>query len=126
MFLAHYLANNTFPGATSLEYAFVGGFSIGLALLVSPLATLCTRSFGTHATLATGIVLETGAVLGASWATEIAHLFVTQGMLFGFGMGFLFVGSVGIVPQWFNKRRSFANSIGAAGSGAQYESPWNL
>lgn len=28
-----------------------------------------------------------------------------------------FVCSVGIVPQWFSKRRSFANSIAAAGSG---------
>lgn len=32
-------------------------------------------------------------------------------------MGFLFVGSVGIVPQWFSARRSFANGISAAGSG---------
>ena len=32
-------------------------------------------------------------------------------------MGFLFVSSVGVVPQWFSKRRSFANSISAAGSG---------
>jgi len=32
-------------------------------------------------------------------------------------MGFMFVTSVGIIPQWFLKKRSFANSIGAAGSG---------
>ena len=32
-------------------------------------------------------------------------------------MGFLFVGSVGVVPQWFTKKRSFANGIGTAGSG---------
>lgn len=32
-------------------------------------------------------------------------------------MGFLFVGSVGIVPQWFVKKRSLANGISAAGSG---------
>ena len=32
-------------------------------------------------------------------------------------MGFLFVGSVGIIPQWFSKRRSLANGIGTAGSG---------
>lgn len=32
-------------------------------------------------------------------------------------MGFIFVASVGIVPQWFVKRRSFANAIGTAGSG---------
>lgn len=32
-------------------------------------------------------------------------------------MGFLFTGSVGLIPQWFTRRRSLANSIGTAGSG---------
>lgn len=32
-------------------------------------------------------------------------------------MGFLSVGSVGIVPQWFTKKRSLANGVGTAGSG---------
>lgn len=32
-------------------------------------------------------------------------------------MGFLFTGSVGLLPQWFAQRRSLANSIGTAGSG---------
>lgn len=34
VFLAHYLANNTFPGATALEYAFVGSLSISCAMLI--------------------------------------------------------------------------------------------
>jgi MFS family permease len=32
-------------------------------------------------------------------------------------MGFLFVGSVAITPQWFSTKRSLANGISAAGSG---------
>jgi MFS family permease len=32
-------------------------------------------------------------------------------------MGFLFVGSVGIVPQWFTTRRSLANGFSTCGSG---------
>jgi MFS family permease len=32
-------------------------------------------------------------------------------------MGFLFVGSVGITPQWFSRRRGLAMGINAAGSG---------
>jgi hypothetical protein len=32
-------------------------------------------------------------------------------------MGFLFTGTVGLVPQWFTKRRSLANSIATGGSG---------
>ena len=38
-------------------------------------------------------------------------------MCFGLGMGFLFVGTVGVVPQWFTTKRSLANGISTAGSG---------
>jgi MFS family permease len=117
VFLSHYLANSTFPGATSLDYAFVGGLSISMALLLSPLATFTTKRFGTRTTLFLGIFFETLALIGASFATKIWHLFLSQGLCFGWGMGFLFVGTVGIVPQWFTTKRSFANGIATAGSG---------
>jgi MFS family permease len=64
-----------------------------------------------------GVFFETLALIAASFSTRIWHLFLSQGVCFGIGMGFLFVASVGIVPQWFTKRRSFANGIGTAGSG---------
>ncbi|KAK3117504.1 hypothetical protein LTR53_001104 [Teratosphaeriaceae sp. CCFEE 6253] len=117
VFLAHYLATNTFPGATSLEYAFVGSLSISCALLVSPFATLTTRLYGTRTTLFTGIAFETASLIGASFASAIWQLFLSQGICFGIGMGFLFVGSVGIVPQWFSTKRSLANGFAAGGSG---------
>jgi len=78
---------------------------------------MCVREFGTKPALLIGVAFETAGLLGASWATEIWHLFLSQGLAFGFGMGFLFVSSVGVVPQWFDKKRSFANSISTAGSG---------
>lgn len=115
--MAHYLATNTYPGATPLEYGFIGSLSISMALLVSPIATVTTRKYGTRTTLTIGILFETAALLGASFTYEIWQLFLSQGLCFGWGMGFLFVGSVGVVPQWFKRRRSFANSIGTAGSG---------
>lgn len=117
VFLAYYLANNVFPGATPLHYAFIGGLSISQALVVSPIATLTTRVFGTRTTLLIGVVLETTSFIGASFANQIWHLFLTQGLCFGWGMGFLFVGSVGIAAQWFTTHRSLANGISAAGSG---------
>lgn len=117
VFLAHYLANNTFPGATYLEYAFVGSLSIACALLVSPIATITTRKYGTRTTLFIGVAFETASLIGASFAHLIWHLFLSQGVCFGFGMGFLFVGSVSIPPQWFTTRRSLANGIATAGSG---------
>ena len=117
VFLAYYLANNTFPGATYLEYAFVGGLSIACALLVSPVATITTRKYNTRTTLLIGVAFETASLIGASFAWQIWHLFLSQGICFGFGMGFLFVGSVSVPPQWFTTRRSLANGIATAGSG---------
>lgn len=63
------------------------------------------------------MVLETAAFIGASFTSQQWHLVLSQGIAFGAGMGFLFTGSVGLVPQWFHKKRSLANSIGTAGSG---------
>lgn len=117
VFLSYYLDNNYYPGATSLEFAFVGGLSISQALFVSPLATYITRVYGTNTTLLIGVFFETLALIGASFTHQVWQLFLSQGVCFGFGMGFLFVGSVGIIPQWFTKTRSLANGIGTAGSG---------
>jgi hypothetical protein len=95
-----------------------------MALIVSPLATVCTRRFGTQAGLFIGVLFETAGLLvstpstygivklrmwnfrfllllergmltpmftgqGASFASKIWHLFLSQGLAFGFGMGFL-------------------------------------
>ncbi|CAI4213211.1 unnamed protein product [Parascedosporium putredinis] len=117
VFLAYYLRADIYPNATSLEFAFIGSLSIACALLVSPLATLAVREFGTKPTLFLGVALETASLVCASFAHKIWHLFLTQGVLFGLGMGFIFVPSVAIIPQWFTTRRSLANGIAAAGSG---------
>lgn len=60
---------------------------------------------------------NSAAFIGASFTTQIWHLILSQGIAFGVGMGFLFTGSVSLLPQWFTRRRSLANSIGTAGSG---------
>jgi MFS family permease len=88
-----------------------------MALLISPIATISTRKFGTRTTLLIGVFFQTVSFIGASFAQHIWQLFLSQGICFGWGMGFLFVASVGVVPQWFTTRRSLANGIGASGSG---------
>lgn len=117
VFLAHYIATSTFPGATSLDYAFIGGLSLSQGLLIAPGATIFNRIYGTRITLLVGIFFQTLSLIGASFAREIWQLFLSQGVCFGWGIGFLFVGSVGVIPQWFTTRRSLANGTSAAGSG---------
>lgn len=116
VFLAHYLAADGFPGARALDYAFVGSLGIGAALLVSPVATVCVRRLGTRPTMLAGAALEAAGLVAAA-ARRLWHLVLAQGLLFGLGMGLLFVPSVAVVPQWFARRRSLANGVAACSSG---------
>jgi MFS family permease len=117
VFLAHYLNNNIFPGATSLQYALVGSLSLTCLMLISPVATLAVGKIGIRATMMCGVVLETASLLCASWATEIWHLFLTQGLVFGMGLGLIFIPVAAVVPQWFTTKRSLASGISLAGAG---------
>ena len=54
VFLSYYLQHGFFPGASPLDYAFVGGLSIAMSQVVSPPATLLIRPVSyTHLTLPT-------------------------------------------------------------------------
>ncbi|KAK3496614.1 MFS general substrate transporter [Neurospora hispaniola] len=117
IFLAYYLRSGSIIGASPLFFAFIGGLSTSMALLVSPLATYSIKTLGTRITLFIGAVFEAGSFIGASFSTHAWQLLLSQGVCFGLGMGFCFTATVGIVPQWFTKRRSFANALATGGSG---------
>ncbi|KFZ17107.1 hypothetical protein V501_01898 [Pseudogymnoascus sp. VKM F-4519 (FW-2642)] len=117
IFLSYYLSHDVFPGSTPLHYAFIGGLSIAMSQTIAPLATYLINRRGIYVTLWLGVILQTAALLGASWSVQIWQLFLSQGVCFGLGMGLIFNATVGLIPQWFDRKRSFANSIGTAGSG---------
>ncbi|OQE25826.1 hypothetical protein PENFLA_c008G03611 [Penicillium flavigenum] len=68
-------------------------------------------------TLALGVFLETAALLGASWSTEIWQLYLSQGVCFGWGLGMQYLSTTYLIPQWFEKHRSLAAGICTAGTG---------
>lgn len=67
--------------------------------------------------MSVGLVFECAGFIAASFATRIWHLYLSQGVLIGCGIGFLYIPSLPILSQWFVKRRSLANGVSAAGSG---------
>jgi MFS family permease len=117
VYLAYYIDENSFPEATPLDYAFVGGLSISQITFIAPVVTKFNQKFGLRATLITGAVLEAAALISSSFATRVWQLYLAQGVLFGWGCGFQYIGGSGVVPQWFSRRRAFANSIASSGSG---------
>ena len=115
--LAHLLSHSTFPGASRIEYSFIGGLSISCAMLIGPLASKMQKLVGTNITLFLGNILLFVALLGASYAYQIWHLFLTQGVCFGVGMGLLYLPAMAVLPHWFSTRRSLSMGIAGAGAG---------
>ena len=85
--------------------------------MISPVINISIRKWGTRATLLVGVAFLTLGLIGASVATKFWHLLLAQGISFGWGMGFLYVGSLGILPQWFGRNRSLAMGLAASGAG---------
>ncbi|PYI05526.1 MFS transporter [Aspergillus sclerotiicarbonarius CBS 121057] len=117
VFLSYYMDNNVYPGTSSLAYAFIGGLAIGCAYLMAPVTVYLIRTYGTHATLIGGILIQTAGLILASFTTHVYQLFLTEGVCFGIGMGIIYMTYLGIPAQWFDKKRSIANAIPAAGAG---------
>ncbi|KAJ6257717.1 hypothetical protein Dda_7505 [Drechslerella dactyloides] len=119
VYLSFYLTHEPplYPQATPLSYAFIGGLIIGSAMVVSPITNLLIRQFSSRVTLLTGTLLQFISLIIASFATQLWQLYLVQGALFGLGMGMVSAVSVSILPQWFDKKRSIASGIAAAGSG---------
>ena len=95
----------------------MGGLNYGVAMSVAPIATNLAGRLGIHVPMFIGAAVIGGGFIAASFAREIWHLFLTQGVLVGLGVGFIWIPSTAILPQWFLKRRSLANGITLAGTG---------
>ena len=117
VYLSYYITHDYFPEATSLEYAFVGGLGISLAMLVAPLVNYIARRWHYKIGMMIGVLLEGLSFIGASFSTRIWQLFLSQGVCFGVGMGFLWISSIAIPAQWFQRKRALAMGLVSAGSG---------
>lgn len=117
VYLSYYLSHDVFPGATPLDFAFVGGFNFAAAMLVAPLVTYLARRYGTRPSMFFGVLSLAAAFISASFAHKAWQLYLSHGVLLGIGVGFIYIPSIAILSQWFSKKRSLANGITSAGSG---------
>lgn len=86
-------------------------------MLSAPIVTVLARKYGTKMPMCIGTCSISAGFIAASFATKTWQLYISQGVMIGIGIGFLFIPSLAILPQWFLKRRSLANGITGAGSG---------
>lgn len=117
VYLAFYINNETFPGSTSMDFAWIAGLIVFTAQLFSPVALTLDKLIGLKPTMSIAVVLHTAGYLLASFATKLWHLYVCQGLLVGSAFSFIFVPASTIVPNWFLKKRALASGVMCTGTG---------
>ncbi|KAG2202721.1 hypothetical protein INT46_003229 [Mucor plumbeus] len=107
--------NNVANAAVNLS--FVGTLAMVCLNSVSPIVQICVSVFGVRPVLIVGTIFVALGLEMAGFSTQIWHLYLTQGVVFGIGASCIYVAIMGIAPQWFAKRRGLALGIIASGSG---------
>ncbi|CDS12707.1 hypothetical protein LRAMOSA04893 [Lichtheimia ramosa] len=118
--MQEYYEQNVFGDKVSnpaFQLSFVGTLISVFANLMSPLATILLSYLGTKVVLVLGTLLIAIGLFMAGFATEIFHLYLTQGLSYGIGMCFMYITIMGIAPQYFSRKRGLALGIIASGSG---------
>ncbi|SCU79184.1 LANO_0A05358g1_1 [Lachancea nothofagi CBS 11611] len=118
VFLAYYLNNNVFAGASKYDYALIAGITVCLGQGLPPFVIICMQIFGFKAPMLLGTVFLLLGFILASFSTKLWQLYLTQGVLVGMGMSFVYAPATTVLPGWFLRKRSFALGISLIGTGA--------
>ncbi|KAI9495835.1 major facilitator superfamily domain-containing protein [Zychaea mexicana] len=102
--------------ASTLSLMTVGSVAYVCLNVFTPISVLFVR-FGTRFNYGFGSILMCLGMILSGFSTEVWHLYLTQGLLFGFGASFLYMSIASVIPQWFTTRRGTAMGISSAGTG---------
>ncbi|XP_036360282.1 monocarboxylate transporter 10-like isoform X2 [Octopus sinensis] len=97
----------------SLISALINAFS----LLTGPVASVLADSYGHRVVVISGSIISGVAFVAASFSPNIDVAILTYGFLAGTGFSLMYVSSVVVVGQYFERRRALAIGIASSGSG---------
>ncbi|XP_065095823.1 uncharacterized protein LOC135717608 isoform X2 [Ochlerotatus camptorhynchus] len=97
--------------------AWVGSLFMAMPLLSGPVASFLTDRYGCRNVTIVGSILASAGFALSAYAETIEMLYLTFGVLAGFGLSLCYVAAVVIVAYYFDKKRSFAIGLSVCGSG---------
>ncbi|KAI8972734.1 major facilitator superfamily domain-containing protein [Pilobolus umbonatus] len=117
--MQNYFEQTEFGGAIdnrSLQLSFIETIYNVLINLVSPFVQIMMIYLNPRWALLISVVLCTLGLTLAGSSTEIWHLYLTHGVLYGAGSSMIFYLAFTIIPKWFDKHRNIALGIVSCGS----------
>jgi MFS transporter, OFA family, oxalate/formate antiporter len=104
-------------GTSLAQLQWTFSLLIIMQTFLSPLQAYLVDRFGPRLLISAGAILSGGAWVLAAHATSIEQLYLTYGVIGGFGTGIIYVGVIGLMVRWFPDRRGLATGLAAAGYG---------
>jgi MFS transporter, OFA family, oxalate/formate antiporter len=104
-------------GATLAELQWTFSLLIILQTWFSPFQAYLVDRFGPRILIASGALLSGGSWVLSAYVDSLWALYLTYGVLGGFGTGIIYVGIIGLMVRWFPERRGLATGLAAAGYG---------
>lgn len=114
-FQAYY--TQTLPESPS-TISWIGGIQVFLSLTIGIFSGRLLDAGIFMPTFFVGIVLQVLGIFLMSISTRYWQLFLTQGVLSGFGAGIYFTPAISLVNTYFDKRRGLAVGLATAGNAA--------
>jgi MFS transporter, OFA family, oxalate/formate antiporter len=104
-------------GATLPEIQVTFSLLIVLQTFFSPFQAYLVDRFGPRLLISIGALMSGGSWILAASAGNLWSLYLTYGVIGGFGTGIIYVGVIGLMVRWFPDRRGLATGLAAAGYG---------
>jgi len=104
-------------GTTLAELQWTFSLLIVLQTWFSPFQAYLVDRFGPRLLISVGAILSGGSWVLAALSDNLWALYLTYGVIGGFGTGIIYVGIIGLMVRWFPDRRGLAAGLAAAGYG---------
>ncbi|PZC75298.1 hypothetical protein B5X24_HaOG206466 [Helicoverpa armigera] len=114
VFFPHFLE---YFGESKGKTAWIAGIFMAMPLLSGPIASFLTDRYGCRRMTIFGSILAAIGFVISAFVDNMETLFLTFGIMAGFGLSLCYVAAVVIVAYYFEKKRSLATGISVCGSG---------
>ena len=104
-------------GTTLAELQWTFSLLIILQTWFSPFQAYLVDRFGPRLLISVGALLSGGSWILSASVDNLWALYLTYGVIGGFGTGIIYVGIIGLMVRWFPDRRGLATGLAAAGYG---------
>jgi len=104
-------------GTTLAELQWAFSLLIILQTWCSPLQAYLVDRFGPRLLISVGALMAGGGWVLSAYVGNVWALYLTYGVICGFGTGIIYVGIIGLMVRWFPDRRGLATGLAAAGYG---------